>query len=60
MSLKKLLKSPLNPHKKITIGQVILNCSKLGRPFRRNLCRKLLLSWAEFKELEEFCLSKQA
>lgn len=58
MDLRKQLKQPLVPSKKITVGQAILNCSKLGRPFRRNLCRKLFLRWVEFKELEKVCLLK--
>jgi len=57
LTLKQELRLPLMPGKKITIGQAIINCNRLGRSYRRRLCRTLSLRWLEFCELEKYCLS---
>lgn len=55
-SLNSTLNSPLVPGREITIRQAVLNCAKLGRVHRRNLCRRLCMEWSEYLRLEAHAL----
>jgi hypothetical protein len=53
VSIKRFLDSPLEPGKPITVRQAIIECNRLGRGFRRNLSRRLGITWGSFQNLEK-------
>ena len=54
-----MLKQRLTPNKPATIGDAVISCKELGRPFRRRLCKRLKITWKEYLELEEYALSEK-